>query len=263
MNIINLNKFNERQEILQKDFFAAQPYRHIIVDNFFLSEHATAMATSFPSVQGMAMSSAFSGIAESKQQLSSLALLPTIFKNAFASMMDPSFLTLLAKMTGINPLLPDPDLSGGGLHQGGHGSFLDIHADFNKHPKTGQYRRLNILVYLNKDWPEEYGGHLEMWNSNMTRCIKKVAPIFNRCVIFATDRRSFHGYRKMTLPVGVTRKSIAAYYYHMQPAPGEDTHFHNTLFQARPGEVRNAILYPLLRLPLIQMLGKILGRMVG
>lgn len=84
-----------------------------------------------------------------------------------------------------------------------------------------------------------------MWDNKMNKCVVKVKPEFNKCVIFATDIDSYHGYKKMILPKGVTRKSIAAYYYSDDPAPSEKREFHNTIFKARPGELRNRILYPI------------------
>lgn len=168
--------------------------------------------------------------------------------------MTPEFRSIISAVTDVKPVLADPDFIGGGMHQGGDGSFLDIHADFNKHMTTGKYRRLNILIYLNKNWKKKYGGDLELWDNKMKRCVKKISPDFNRCVIFATDKVSYHGYRKMRLPKDVTRKSIAAYYYSNRPAEGEDLEFHNTLFQARPGELRNRFLYSALNSRFVQRL---------
>src|SRR5262249_56627219 len=101
-------------------------------------------------------------------------------------------------------------LHGGGFHQGGDGSFLDTHVDFNIHPRHEDWLRvLNILLYLNKDWPPEYGGDL-LVRRNPADEPRSIAPVFNRCVIMLTSDDTYHGYRKMTLPPGETRQAIAA-----------------------------------------------------
>ena len=76
-------------------------------------------------------------------------------------------------------LIPDPYLFGGGLHELKDGGFLNIHCDFNKHPKMNLDRRINILIYLNHDWKDQYGGALELWDTNMKNCVQKIKPIFN------------------------------------------------------------------------------------
>ena len=103
------------------------------------------------------------------------------------------FLEFLESLTGIDGLIPDPYYEGGGLHPIVPGGFLKVHADFNWHKDLKLDRRLNVIVYLNRNWKEEYGGHLELWNREMTRCERRVLPIFNRCVIFSTTDFSYHG----------------------------------------------------------------------
>jgi Rps23 Pro-64 3,4-dihydroxylase Tpa1-like proline 4-hydroxylase len=152
-----------------------------------------------------------------------------------------SFLQFLQKLTGIEEtLLPDPYLIGGGLHEIKRDGFLKIHADFNKHPKTKLDRRINVLIYLNKDWEDEYGGHFELWNKDMTLCEKKIKPDFNTLAIFSTSDYSYHGHpTPLNCPVNSSRKSIALYYY-TNGRPQNEVHTglqeHGTLFKARKNE---------------------------
>jgi Rps23 Pro-64 3,4-dihydroxylase Tpa1-like proline 4-hydroxylase len=152
-----------------------------------------------------------------------------------------SFLQFLQKLTGIEEtLLPDPYLIGGGLHEIKRDGFLKIHADFNKHPKTKLDRRINVLIYLNKDWEDEYGGHFELWNKDMTHCEKKIKPDFNTLAIFSTSDYSYHGHPSpLNCPVNSSRKSIALYYY-TNGRPLNEVHTglqeHGTLFKARKNE---------------------------
>jgi hypothetical protein len=147
------------------------------------------------------------------------------------------FIDFLQHLTGIDGLVPDPHFVGGGLHQIEPGGHLKVHADFNQHPDTGLQRRLNVLIYLNRDWKDEYGGALELWNEDMSKCEARVVPHFNRCVVFTTTSTSFHGNPEpVNCPPGGTRKSMALYYYSGGRSPEEMGEAHNTLFQARPGE---------------------------
>lgn len=143
----------------------------------------------------------------------------------------------LEQLTGIKGLIPDPHFRGGALHQILPGGKLAIHADFNQDRARNLKRRLNMLIYLNKDWEPHYGGDLELWNEAMTQCEQRITPIFNRAVIFSTNKTSYHGHPDpLECPPGCTRKSIALYYY----TAGQDDEvlepFHSTLWQCRPGE---------------------------
>ena len=139
--------------------------------------------------------------------------------------------------------MPDPHLEGGGLHQIVPGGHLGVHVDFNRHPRTGLERRLNVLMYLNRDWKEEYGGALELWRAEPRRREQRILPLWGRLVVFSTTDRSYHGHPEpLACPEGMTRKSVALYYYSLAPEAqnGRGSGSHNTLFMPLPGEPREA-----------------------
>jgi hypothetical protein len=148
------------------------------------------------------------------------------------------FVDFLERLTGIAGLVPDPHFVGGGLHQIEPGGFLKVHADFNRHPRLQLDRRLNVLVYLNRDWPDDYGGHLELWDRTMTRVAQRILPVAGRCVVFSTTSFSYHGHPDpLTCPPDRTRRSLALYYYsNGRPAGEVVSEEHDTLFRSRPGE---------------------------
>ena len=151
------------------------------------------------------------------------------------SLNSSTFLKFLEELVGIPDLLSDSSFRGGGLHNISRGGKLGIHVDFNKHQKYDLDRRLNLLLYLNKDWEEEFGGHIELWDPEMKQCVKKVLPIFNRMVIFTTTATSFHGHPDpLNCPPGRSRISLALYYYTV--GQEERGTRHSTLFRIRPGE---------------------------
>ena len=140
------------------------------------------------------------------------------------------FLAYLEKLTGIPGLLADPSLFGGGLHWIEHGGFLEVHADFNHLKRYNLERRINLLLYLNKPWSDEYNGQLELWDFETRTLAKRVAPLFNRCVVFSTTKESLHGHPvPLATPPGVARKSLALYYYTNTWKPAEQES-HNTVY---------------------------------
>jgi hypothetical protein len=135
-------------------------------------------------------------------------------------------------MTGIADILPDPDLDGGGLHETRPGGFLNVHSDFLSHTTRPTWsRQLNLLLFLNRGWTEEHKGWLELWNQDVSRCVRRIEPIMNRCVIFHTTARSFHG-----VPAGVAgppRRSLALYYFREE---GRVCALHPTHYVPLPGD---------------------------
>src|SRR5215210_1660828 len=132
----------------------------------------------------------------------------------------------------IEGLIPDPYFGGAGPHQILPGGFLKVHVDFNRHPLLQLDRRLNLLVYLKEDWEEAYGGHLELWDREMTRCERKILPVFNRTVVFSTTDFSFHGHPvPLSCPEGRSRKSVSFYYYTNGRPAEERSEPHDTIFR--------------------------------
>jgi 2-oxoglutarate-Fe(II)-dependent oxygenase superfamily protein len=157
-----------------------------------------------------------------------------VTRHVLAQLNSAAFIDFLERLTKIEALVPDPHFVGGGLHQIEPGGHLKVHADFNFHPRTKLERRLNVLIYLNRDWKDEYGGAFELWDKKMNGAVKKVMPHFNRCVVFSTTSTSFHGHPEpLACPEGETRKSMALYYYSKDRPVHEQAAVHNTLWAAR------------------------------
>ena len=145
------------------------------------------------------------------------------------------FLAFLENLTGIEGLMADPHLRGGGLHEIKSGGSLGVHADFNFYKRLNVYRRLNLIVYLNKGWQEEWGGHLELWAKGADHPAARIAPAFNRAVIFDTSNASYHGHpHPLACPEDQSRKSVALYYYSVDYPYDEDRAAHTTLFIDTP-----------------------------
>ncbi len=222
----------ERAERLKNTYAQARPFPHIVLDQFFSEEVLESLLAEFPGpedIQWLQLQHENSKKLASKneEQLGPAS-------RAFIHQLNSSaFIAFLEKLTGIEGLIPDPHLWGGGLHQILKGGFLNIHADFNKHTRLKLDRRINLLVYLNKDWKEEYGGHIQLWSRDMKQCIQKILPVFNRCVIFSTTDFSYHGHPEpLTCPEDRSRKSLALYYYSNGRPLQEISKAHSTLYRS-------------------------------
>lgn len=211
-----------------------KPFPHIYFDNFLPLEVAEAALRNFPEPKQLTWSE-FNNTNEKKLAFDVVERLPSAVRDVLYFLNSRPMLQFLEVLTGIRGVIPDPYYVGGGLHQIKRGGKLEVHADFNRHTKLQLDRRINVLVYLNKNWKEEYGGHFELWNRDMTRAEQKVLPIFNRCAIFSTTSFSYHGHpTQLACPPDRTRKSIATYYYSNGRPEEEVSEPHSTLFQHRP-----------------------------
>ncbi len=215
-------------------YATASPFPHIVIDNFLPDALLEAVLKEFPNPKQIDWQT-FQTPAEKKLASRHEQQMGDATRLLLYSLNSSTFITFLEILTGIDGVLPDPHFEGGGLHQIERGGFLKMHVDFNHHKKLRLDRRLNFLLYLNQDWKEEYGGHLELWDTNMTQCQKKILPLFNRCVVFSTTDFSYHGHPEpLTCPEDRTRKSLALYYYtNGRPAEEVTGKPHTTIFQAR------------------------------
>jgi hypothetical protein len=210
----------------------AEPYPHIVIDDLISPQLLDLVLDEFPKTD--AEWKKFKDPHQVKLASKGESLFQPLTKFLLHYLNSQPFLAFLEQLTGIEPLVPDPDFSGGGLHQIVPGGLLKIHADYNKHPRNQLDRRLNVIIYLNKNWQDSYGGHFELWDKNMQHSIKKVSPLFNRLVIFSTSDFSYHGHPDpLQCPPGMTRKSLALYYFSNGRPETEISQKHTTVFKSR------------------------------
>ena len=215
----------------------AQPFPHIVLDDLFDPTAVNTVLVEFPDPLKIDWQKFNDETGRKKLTTRDEGQLGEFTRNFIFQLNSSTFITFLEKLTGIQGLIPDPHLFGGGLHQVMRGGFLKIRADFNHYERLNVERRINLLLHLNKNWKDEYGGHLELWKRDMTQCVQKVAPLFNRTVVFSTTDLAYHGHPDpLQCPESDSRKSIAIYYYTAGRPAGEMTESHSTLYQRRAGK---------------------------
>lgn len=233
---------------LHEQFRTAEPFPHVVIDDFIDRDFALEVARSFPSYEDTSRSGQeYRSVNERrKAQLPDQSRFPPAVKRLCDALHSTELLADIARITGIPEVIVDDRLIGGGIHQTGRGGRLDVHADFNYLPDVEMFRRLNLLLFLNPEWEDTWGGELELWDRDMTRCLHSIPPILGRCVIFATGVDTYHGTTTIKCPEGITRKSYAVYYYSYSPPAGFDNQFQSTVFKARPNErLKRGLLMPL------------------
>lgn len=194
---------------------SAEPFQHVVVDDFCpdpgLLDQVFAEFPPASNVSWVAHESRHSCKKRGHNDMMSMG------KNTLDLLLQCNakpFVDFLELLTGLDGLIPDPHLEGGGLHETPIGGYLNIHVDFNRQARMRLDRRLNVLLFLNRDWKDEYGGHLELWDDTGQRRVKRIAPKFNRLVVFSTTEDSYHGHPEpVACPHGVSRRSLALNYY--------------------------------------------------
>ena len=228
-----------RIEELKTSFLEARPFRHVVVDDFLDSRFCESLMDEFPPFDPRNAINETGGVGR-KAVHADLRTLGPACRQFDALMRDPAFLKQMGEVTGIADLLYDPGYFGGGTHENLDGQELDIHVDFNYHPTTFQHRRLNLILFLNPEWSQSWGGCLELcadpWNP-LGADVVRILPLANRAVLFETTERSWHGFSRITLPPErqeLSRRSIAVYFYTEKRPPEETAPSHATVYIPRP-----------------------------
>lgn len=219
--------------------YFTEPYKHIVIDNFLPVDLAESCRAAFPEPESASWERTNDADIEVKLRTKwkSEFEIPDGILPSIRILNSSLFLSAMAERIDIPKLIPDPYFTGGGLNITMPGGLLDVHVDGNYHDATGLNRRLNAIVYLNPNWQAGWGGEFGIYDSTGETCVKKVAPVFNRLVIFDSHDFSFHGLPSpLSFPEGETRKSLILYYYTFAPRPANQTNVsdpHSALWKKR------------------------------
>lgn len=230
-------KWSSQLPSLRREFRENQPYPHVHLEGFLDESVAAEMAREFPGLATDAWTR-YKHPNENKLGLAKRSLFPALLGEVVDELNSREFVDWLSQLTGIPGLVSDDMLEGGGLHQSGTGGFLNVHTDFSNHHYHKHWRRqVNLILYLNPNWHEEWGGALELWDRDMRRCVVKVPPMFNEALIFRTDEISYHGFPDpLRCPEGESRKSLALYYYTVEAGGSVEVKTRSTNYRPRPAD---------------------------
>jgi hypothetical protein len=225
---------------LRRSFETAEPFRHLVVDDFLNANYCQELLGQFPGFDRQHALNEF-GEAGRKAVFQELPKLGPAYARFDRMLRSREFLAFVGETTGIPKLLYDPDYIGGGTHENLDGQELDPHVDFNYHPRTRHHRRLNLILFLNPEWEAGWGGGLELhrnpWLPPEENAVQVVVPVANRCVLFETSENSWHGFSRIRIPEEkqhVSRRSIAVYFYTRERPAAETAPDHATVYVQRP-----------------------------
>jgi Rps23 Pro-64 3,4-dihydroxylase Tpa1-like proline 4-hydroxylase len=229
------SKWNPELPALALRYQNNDPVPHLLLSGFLELQVAQAVAEEFPAPNTDAWIQ-YKHQNENKQGMTKRERFPSQLGEVADELNSAEFVAWLSELTGIPGLQGDPSLEGGGLHQSGPGGFLNVHTDFSHHHYHKNWRRrINLILYLNPGWHEEWGGSIELWEPTMRHCVAKYPPLLNHALIFNTDDKSFHGFPEpLTCPEGNSRKSLAFYYYTAEH--GGNFTPHSTDYRGRPND---------------------------
>lgn len=239
MDLFNYKKLNKIAKRLHDEFINNKPFPYIVIDNIANEKPLSLIESKFPQ-KGDLKWYTYDNPLERKLAFPHTDKMPKKIRSGLMELNSGEFITFLETLTGIKGIIPDPHFLGGGLHSSPPGYKLDAHVDFNINSNLGGvYRRINCILYLNKDWDESYGGNINIYEmderGNNVKEWASVSPVFNRMLIFETSKYSLHGHPfPVTCPKGMSRKSLATYYYHTEPG-NQAIEKHSTTFKALPG----------------------------
>lgn len=241
MSALQLERFD--RQALRAQFLSASPINFLCIDNFVeptLLSQSVDELRAIPRETWDAIPKGLhheddSAVSSKKRAMVRFDNQPKV-QHIFDLLQSDEMLRFLEDVTGIEGLHNDPHLLGAGVHRISRGGHLSIHCDFNIHPKTGKFRRLNVLLYLNKEWKPSWNGEFEFWSADMGTRTHTIPPLFNRMVVFRITDTAFHGHPvPWEAPDGSERLSMALYYYTDDRPEEEKGPFHWATWQYRYG----------------------------
>ncbi|MEL6580021.1 MAG: 2OG-Fe(II) oxygenase [Cyanobacteria bacterium J06621_12] len=217
--MINFIEIEKNISQLTQAFKSAAPFSYIVIDNFAQEDRLLKILDTFPLPGADNLNKSRDYIfAKNKYEKANFKAVSPECQEIYQDFVSERFQKIISQITNQDVFI-DREFHGGGIHQGGEGSFLDMHVDFNYHPlHHNWFRNLNILLYLNPGWKPEYGGQLKLKHTQ-TGEHTEIEPLFNRCVIMHTRDYTLHGYDPISFPQGKFRRSIATYAYNIDPNP--------------------------------------------
>jgi hypothetical protein len=217
--IFDYASWSAKADDLARKYAEADPYPHIVLRDLLAPGIVEQLERGVPSPDAAGWTH-YEHFNEHKQVLSKRQELPESFLRVFDELKNERFVAFLSKLTGVEGLFADPEFAAGdGLSLCGRGGYLNLHTDFTVHPRHPTWcRRVNLILFLNRDWDEAWGGHTEVWDRNMRRRVTRAAPVANSCLIFNTDTSTWHGHpNPITCPEGRARLTMAFWYFVHEP----------------------------------------------
>ncbi|MCC0178185.1 2OG-Fe(II) oxygenase [Waterburya agarophytonicola K14] len=214
-----LNKLQNRSASLRQSYKSAKPYPHVVIDNLFAPELLDRLVADFPKQENRnwLVWDTKHELKTTSKGINGLSLFTQMFCLWLNSQ---DVISTIESIVDIDNLVGDPLFHGAGLHEMYRDGWLEMHADYTKHFSLPLMRRINILIYLNRDWDTSWGGELKLQNPENKQDSISYPPNFNRTIIFPTTAKTLHGVpNHLACPLNCSRKLLSIYYWTPVPMP--------------------------------------------
>ncbi len=231
---LDRTQLHERAMSARNGYRDARPYPHAVFDGFLGDELARELAPRFPGPDHPGWKRR-----DYKEQSARMGQLQRVgfqgvdpsIRHLLAELSGMAFLDFLETLTGMTGLIPDPHFRGAGLSLTLPGGHLALHADFNRDRTRHLERKLTALYYLSADWQSSWGGALELWDRERTKCEASYPPVLDRLIVMTHGDDYWHGHPSpLACPEDRFRASVAAYFYVADPTVSEESHAHGAIW---------------------------------
>jgi hypothetical protein len=213
--------FNSLSDVNRIDLEYTYPARIWVIDNFLPQDVFEVVVEQINNINSWTEFSNYES-GSLRRECRNLTEAPLVesLANAFNS---SKTINWLESIVGTEGLIPDPHFLGGGLCSVETNSKLDLHTDFNWNNRLKLNRSVNLMLYLNKEWDESWGGALEFWDNEKTQCVQKLYPIPNRLAFWEYNTKLIHGFpNELKSPKGISRDNLIHFYYTSNATWDED-----------------------------------------
>ena len=219
------------------EFYRRQPVPYFVVDDLLPPELAQTIAAAFPDVSSLVLKRS---LRELKYVTAQMDRCQPILEETIFAFHDPKVVALITAVTGLTRLEPDRQLYAGGISVMSKGHFLSPHLDNSHDKQRERYRALNLLYYASPQWDPGQGGSLELWPQGPRGTPVSIPNLFNRLIVMATTRGSWHSVPQIKAPQ--PRYCVSNYYF-SPDSPEQENYFHVTSFRGRPEQpIRDLVL---------------------
>jgi Rps23 Pro-64 3,4-dihydroxylase Tpa1-like proline 4-hydroxylase len=206
------------------------------IDDLLPEELARRIYGEFPTADRMMLKRS---IKEHKLVAAQMDAYDPLLEEVVYAFQDPRVVELVGEITGLRALEADAELYAGGISLMAKGGYLRPHLDNSHDGNQGRYRVLNLLYYATPDWREAYGGSLQLWDYGPLTTPRTIPSVFNRLVIMATNKASWHSVNEIRHD---GRRCCVSNYYFSRVSPEAADYFHATSFRGEAAGVADLVM---------------------
>jgi len=236
-SIIDINLLTEKYEAKDYalDYSKGTPVPWIAFDDFLPQDLLTAVQNEIDEIP-LHIWDSFTRNGSYMRECNNMKFSPLI-RELVMNFNSGEFVHWLEGITGLEKLIPDPHLIGAGLMRCGPGNSLKLHTDFNWNEQLQLNRSLSMILYVSREWEDEWEGGLEFWSFDRKELLHKIHAKPNRLLLWNYDENLVHGHpNPIACPESASRDGLRLFYFHSNAKPTTTPHRSLYWFDESSGE---------------------------